>query len=87
MNKAELEARVAELEAGIVADAAVAVDPVVLAKAKGVLNFSISDVKIALNVLGIEPTLEQKLAIEQAILDNKVEKMSQASTRETAANW
>ena len=84
----ELAARVAELEAEIKSESSsTAVDPQILAKAKSVLQFSVNDVKIALTVLGIDVTDEQKIEIEEALLANKVVNMSESSKRETTSKW
>ena len=87
LTRAELEVRLAELESGLVEEAAHAVDPTILAKAQSMLNFSIMDVKTALEVLEIEPTEEQQIAIEDAIINAKVEALTLKGERKTRAKW
>ena len=82
-----LKARIKELEEGLIEEAAHAVDPQVLAKAQSMLNFSIMDVQVALSVLEIVPTEEQQIAIEDAIIANKVKALSAKAKRNTRANW
>ena len=87
MTKEELEAKLAVLEAKLEEENHQVVDPTIKAKAESMLNFSIMDVKIALDVLGIEPSVDEQIAIEEAIIASKIEGMSAKAGRQTKAKW
>lgn len=83
----EMEKRLAELEAGIAEEAEKSVDPQILAKAQSMVQMAIMDIKRALDTLEIAPTIEQQLAIEATLLDNKIEILSQKAERKTLGKW
>ena len=87
MTEEQLAARVTELEAQLGEEAEGVVDPQILAKAKSGLNFSVRDVLIAFKIVGVEPTDEQKIEIEQALLKSKTDAMAASADRETMAKW
>lgn len=87
MTEEQLAARVKELEEQLKHDADEVVDPQVLAKAKSMLSFSVNDIKIALEILGVTPTVEQQHEIEQALLKTKTEAMTDKENRETIVKW
>lgn len=86
----KLRAQLAELQSTIAAEKEGQQDPQLRAKAEQFLQFSVNDIKIVLEVLGIEPTLEQKQEIEEALIDNKIaqlEKSQANKARGTKASW
>lgn len=87
MTNKQLQERIAELEAGIDEADSNYVDPEVLTKAKSVLQFAVNDVKIALAVLDIQPTDEQRIQIEDALIASKVSQMSERKERTTTSKW
>lgn len=87
MTEEQLKERVAQLEAELEDESQDAIDPQILQKVKSMLQFSVMDIKIALDVLGIVPTDEQKEEIEQQLITAKAEAMSAKASRGTVAKW
>lgn len=87
MTREELEAKLAELESKLETEHTEIVDPTIKAKAESMLSFSIMDVKIAFETIGYEPTEEEQIAIEDAIIANKIAGMSQKAGRKTRTKW
>lgn len=87
MTEDQLKERVAQLEAELEDESQTAIDPQILAKVKNMLQFSVMDIKVALDVLGVVPTDEQKEEIEQKLISAKAEAMSAKADRGTIAKW
>lgn len=87
MTEEQLKERVAQLEAELEDESQTAIDPQILAKVKNMLQFSVMDIKVAFDVVGFEPTDEQKEEIEQKLISAKAEAMSAKADRGTIAKW
>ena len=87
---AEIKARLAELENQMAEEAANTIDPTLIKKAEQFLQFSVNDVKIAFDVMGIVPTEEQAALIEEKLIEAKLEQLSKSVIRAdsaTKAKW
>lgn len=86
----KLKAELAELQKTIAAEKEDQVDPKLLAKAEQFLQFSVNDIKIALDVLDVTPTEEQLVEIEKRLISSKLEQLGKAVAKQgrpTKASW
>ncbi len=86
-REAQLKARVIELEEKLNQDAEGTISPEAVTQAKKFIQTSINEVQIACKVLGIVPTEEQRMQIEDAIVAAKALAIEAKQSRETLANW
>jgi len=87
MTPEELQERVLQLQAELDEQAEGAIDPQIVQKVKNFIGLSVQDIMIAFEVVGVEPTEEQKIEIEQRLIESKAAAMSQKQERNTIAKW
>ena len=83
----KLAKRVKELEAELDEEAEGHIDPAIIDKAKQFIQMSINDIKVAFEVVGITPTKEQQLEIENILVQTKAKAMAEKQERETLGKW
>lgn len=86
----EIAARLAELEAQMAEDSENVIDPAIVKKAEQFLQFSVNDIKIAFDVMGIVPTAEQAQKIEEQLIAAKIEQLAKSAVKAgsaTKATW
>ena len=87
MTKDEMAKRLEELEAQVGTEADTGVDPQVLAKAQQIVQFAVMDIKQAFEVIGLIPTEDQQIEIENKLLNSKIESLTSKSKRKTIGKW